>query len=114
MTGPNSFIYLSLLAGLIFTIYSLIRIQSLPNLAEVVSLMLSVAAAHSGVALCFYVLEGSKSLGDFKDQKLIIVLGAIAVCWVSLVTCISLVKSLNGRASIKAEDRAPAATGSGG
>ena len=101
MATSNAFIYVSLLAAVLFTIFSLCAAKALPLLAEVFSLMLSVAAAYSGVELCFAVLEGTKKLGDFQDQKLTIVLGSIAVFWVALLTVINLVKGIKGRASIQ-------------
>lgn len=101
MIGPNTFIYIALVAGVLFTIYSLCLMRSLPLLAELFSLMLSAAAAYSGVELCYAVLEGSKRLGDFQDQKLTIVLGSVAVFWVALLTAINLVKGVAGRAEIQ-------------
>ena len=92
MIGPNTFIYIALIAGVLFTIYSLCLMRSLPLLAELFSLMLSAAAAYSGVELCYAVLE---------DQKLTIVLGSVAVFWVALLTAINLVKGVAGRAEIQ-------------
>lgn len=98
MASPNAFIYWALLAGGVFTIFNLYSLRALPLLAELFSLMLSVAAAYSGIELCYAVLEGTKKLGDFQDQKLIIVLGSIAVFWVSLLTVVNLVKGVRTRA----------------
>lgn len=97
MIGPNAFIYVAILCGLLFTLYNLYLLKALPLLAELFSLMLSVAAAFSSIELCYAVLEGTKKLGDFQDQKLIIVLGSIAVFWVALLTVINLVKGVTAR-----------------
>ena len=98
MLGSNAVIYVGLLGGAAFTFFSLYKIKTLPPLADIFSLMLSATAAYSGVELCVSVLEGAKKLGDFQDQKLTIVLGAVAVCWVALLTSISLVKGIMARA----------------
>lgn len=90
----NMFIYVALTLGVIFVIYALVSSSKLPNLADVFSVMLAVAAGYSGIDLCYLVLEGSKSLGDFQDQKLVIILGGISVFWVSLTTVINNVKEV--------------------
>ena len=105
MIGPNTFIYTGLASGAIFTAYNLFMLRSLPLLAELFSLMLAVTAAYSGIELCYLVLEGTKKLGDFQDQKLIIVLGSIAVFWVSLLTVVNLVKGVYARASLQTGER---------
>lgn len=101
MLGPNAFIYFGLASGLVLVAFSLYWSRGLPLLAELFSLMLSVTAAYSGIELCYFVLEGSKKLGDFQDQKLIIVLGAVAVFWVALLTIINLVKGIVARGSLQ-------------
>ena len=101
MFCPNAFIYFGLAGGFLFTLFNLYALRSLPLLAELFSLMLSVTAAYSGVELSFAVLEGSKKLGDFQDQKLTIVLGAVAVFWVALLTVVNLVKGVSARAPIQ-------------
>ncbi len=107
MSGPNTFIYGALIAGLLFILYSLYSARSLPLLAELFSLMLSTAAAYSGLELCYLVLEGSKQLGDFKDQKLIIVLGSLVVFWVALLTVMNLVKGVAARGKLSGKQAAP-------
>lgn len=101
MFGTNTFIYIAILAGALFTLFNLYSLRKLPLLAELFSLMLSAAAACSGVELCISVLEGTKKLGDFQDQKLTIVLGSIAVFWVSLLTAVNLVKGVAARAALQ-------------
>lgn len=107
MLGPNTFIYAGLASGLLFTAYNLFSARALPLLAELFSLMLAVTAAYSGIELCYLVLEGTNKLGDFQNQKLIIVLGSIAVFWVSLLTVVNLVKGVDARASLQTEERKP-------
>lgn len=101
MGNSNAFIYVSLFCGFLFASYNLWKLKSLPLLAELFSLMLSVAAAYSGIVLGYSVLEAGKNLGDFQDQKLIIVLGALAVFWVSLITSVNLVRGVNARAEFQ-------------
>ncbi|MCG9638163.1 hypothetical protein L1D12_23365 [Vibrio parahaemolyticus] len=91
----NLFIYIALFSGLLFVVYSLLAAKKLPILTDLFSVMLAVAAGYSGVDLCYLVLESSKSLGDYQDQKLVIVLGGISVFWVSLTTVINNVKDIN-------------------
>ncbi len=91
---PNLFIYIALISGLLFVSYSLYQSKKLPVLTDLFTVMLSVAAAFSGIDLCYLVLEGSKVLGDFSDQKLVIVLGGVAVFWVSLLSIINSCKQI--------------------
>ena len=95
---PNLFVYAALLLGVVFLIYSLYESKKLPLLTDLFAVMLSVAAAYSGIELCFLVLEGTKTLGDFEDQRLLIVLGGIAVFWVALLTVITMFKQVKIRA----------------
>jgi hypothetical protein len=94
MITPNAPIYIALLVGIVFTITSLFKSKSLPHLAEFMSVTLSAAAAYSAIVLCFEVLDGTKKLGDFQDQKLTIILGSVAVIWVALLTIIGLVQRI--------------------
>lgn len=94
MIATNAPIYIALLAGLIFTCISLIRSKALPHLAEFMSVALSAAAAHGAVILSYEVLQGTKKLGDFQDQKLTIILGSVAVIWVAALTIIQLVQRI--------------------
>lgn len=91
---PNAFIYFSLIGGFIFVLFSLLKAKRLPNLTDLFTVMLSLAAAYSGIDLCYLVLDGTKTLGGFSDQKLIIILGGIAVFWVSLLSIISSCKQV--------------------
>lgn len=100
MATSNIFIYVALLFAAAFTAFNIYTARRLPLLAELFSIMLSVAAAYSGIELCYAVLEGTRKLGDFQDQKLIIVLGSIAVFWVSLLTVVNLVKGVSDRAKL--------------
>lgn len=93
----NIFIYVALLLGLVFVVYAIAKTKKLPILTDVFSVMLSLAAGYSGFELCYFVLEGSKQLGDFEDQKLVIILGGISVFWVSLTAIIAAVKQVNTR-----------------
>ena len=90
----NLFIYLALVSGFLFIVYSLIFQKRLPILTDIFSVMLSVAAGYSGIELCYLVLEGSKQLGDYSDQKLVIILGGISVFWVSFTTIINSIKQM--------------------
>ena len=94
---PNLFIYIALAAGLIFVCYSLYVSKKLPILTDLFSVILAVAAAYSGIELCFLSLDSAKSLGDFENQKLVIILGGVAVFWVSLLTVISSVNQVKRR-----------------
>ncbi|NMR27441.1 hypothetical protein HH219_18185 [Pseudoalteromonas sp. NEC-BIFX-2020_015] len=93
-TQPNLFIYVSLIFGVLFVCFSLYKSKKLPILTDIFMVILSVAAAFSGIDLCYLVLEGSKGLGDFTDQKLVIVLGGVAVFWVSLLSIINSCKQI--------------------
>lgn len=76
MNSSNAFIYIAIGGAVIFTVFSLIRARSLPLLAEVFEVMLSLTAAYSGVVLCADIVNGVKELGDYGDQRLTIVLAA--------------------------------------
>ncbi len=89
---PNLFIYISVGTGLIYGFSHLCIVKKTPNLTDIFQVMLSTAAAYSAIELCYFVLEGSKSLGDFQESKLIIILGAISVIWVSAVSIVNLIK----------------------
>ena len=52
----NLFIYLALVSGFLFIVYSLIFQKRLPILTDIFSVMLSVAAGYSGIELCYLVL----------------------------------------------------------
>ena len=94
MTAPNAPIYIALLAGVLFTLGSLFKSRSLPHLAEFMSVALSASAAYSAIVLCWEVLDGTKKLGDFQDQKLTIILGSVAVIWVALLTIVGLIQRI--------------------
>ena len=97
---PNLFVYIALVVGAVFLLYSLYYSKRLPLLTDLFAVMLSVAAAYSGIDLCYLVLEGSKKLGDFENQKLVIILGGLAVFWVALLTIISAFKQVQIRQAI--------------
>lgn len=100
MNGPNTFIYIALFGAAGFIAYTLTRTRSLPLLAEIFELMLSLTAAQAGVALCVDVIAGAKSLGGYADQRFTIILGGVAVFWVALITLIKLIKGVNTRAKL--------------
>ena len=102
MNQSNAFIFVSLIGAAFFIAFHLYRTRSLPLLAELFELMLSVAAAQAGIALCVEIVDGAKSLGDYEGQRLIIILGGVAVFWVALITAIKLVKRVNHRAEFPA------------
>lgn len=47
------------------------------------------------------VLEGSKNLGDFLDQKLTTVIGAAAAFWVAVQTVVNLVKNVTSCTAVE-------------
>lgn len=94
-TISNMFIYVAISFALLFIIYSIFVAKKLPILTDIFSVMLAIAAGYTGIELCYFVLEGSKALGDYQNQKLVIILGGISVFWVSLTTVINSVKEEN-------------------
>ncbi|WP_085297592.1 hypothetical protein [Cognaticolwellia mytili] len=94
-TISNMFIYVAITFAIIFIIYSLSVSKKLPILTDIFSIMLAAAAGYTGIELCYFVLEGTKALGDYEDQKLVIILGGISVFWVSLTTVLNSVKGLH-------------------
>jgi len=94
LSVANLFIVIALISGLAFAIYSAIVARKIPILTDIFSVILSVAAGYSGLELIYNVLEGSKSLGGFSDQKLVIILGGISVFWVSFTTLFTLCKQV--------------------
>lgn len=60
MDGSNTFIYVALVGAFAFVIFTLARTRTLPLLAELFELMLSLAAAQAGIALCADVIDGTK------------------------------------------------------
>lgn len=102
MIGSNAIIYISLIGAVVFIGFTLLRTRSLPLLAELFEVMLSLTAAQAGVALCIDVIQGAKSLGGYSDQRFTIILGGVAVFWVALITIIKLVKSVLNRSKLPA------------
>lgn len=97
MNTPNYFFYIAFLIGAIFVIYRFVLVKKSPLLTDVVQLFLASMAACSSARLFYLVFEGSNSLGDFHPYKDSIVLGAVAVMWVSVQTIAGLVKSSEER-----------------
>ncbi len=108
---PAIFIYVAVVGVLIFIVFSLVKARALPALAEMTELMLSLAAAGSGIALCRDIISGEKSLGAYADQTLTIWLGGFVVFWVSLLSVIKLVKGVLARARVKDSSQGATATG---
>lgn len=101
LSAANLFISIALISGALFAVYSILAAKKVPILTDIFSVILSVAAGYSGLELIYNVLEGSKSLGGFSDQKLVIILGGISVFWVSLTTLTSLLKQVYSNRGIR-------------
>jgi len=100
MSGSNAIIYIALVGALFFVGFALLRTRALPLLAEIFELMLSLTAAQAGIALCIDVIQGTKSLGGYADQRFSIILGGVAVFWVALITLIKLMKGVINRSKL--------------
>lgn len=100
MIGSNVIIYIALLGAVAFVVFTLVRTRTLPLLAELFELMLSLTAAQAGIALCIDVIQGTKSLGGYADQRFTIILGGVAVFWVALLTLVKLIKSVINRSKL--------------
>ncbi|WP_016954361.1 hypothetical protein [Catenovulum agarivorans] len=110
MNTPNYFFYIAFLVILMFIIYRFSYIKKAPLLTDVVQLFLAVMAACSSFNLLFLVFEGVKSLGDFQSYKESIILGAVAVIWVSIQTMNSLVKSSQAQRQTNSTEPEPETT----
>ncbi|MCG6214718.1 hypothetical protein [Vibrio furnissii] len=93
MNTPNYFFYIAFSVIITFILYRLLYIKRAPLLTDVVQLFLATMAACSSLNLLYIVLEGTKELGDFQSYKESIILGAVAVIWVSIQTLTGLVSS---------------------
>ena len=86
-------LYIGLAIGLIYVLSFLLRHKKAPEFMQVVVVILSCTGAVLGVDLGYLSLTVDEaSFGDFADQRVPIVLGALAVTWTAIETLIKTFK----------------------
>lgn len=91
-TSQNSLIIVALVCGAAVALYVRLRVRASVTLTDFFVVMLSAQGMYTGVLLCVGVLDGSKNLGDFANERLTLVVGGIAVVWISATSIWDLVK----------------------
>jgi len=75
-------LYFGVIAGVCFFLYCFMAYKKIPQLNQVAVVILSCTGAVVGLHLGFVALTAeADALGDLKDQRIAIVLGALAVIW---------------------------------
>ncbi|WP_019277230.1 hypothetical protein [Vibrio coralliilyticus] len=92
--SPNMFgLYIGLGLGLIFLLFMLIKYRKAPEFMQVAIIILSGTGAVMGVHLGYMALTVTdETLGGFSDQRVAIVLGALAVTWTAVETTFNTFK----------------------
>ncbi|MGF1831591.1 hypothetical protein L4D04_21015 [Photobacterium angustum] len=86
-------LYIGLALGLLFLVYMLVRHQKAPEFMQVAIIILSATGAVMGIHLGYMALTVADAvLGGFSDQRVAIVLGALAVTWTAIETTINTFK----------------------
>ncbi len=83
MSNPNLIgLYIGVIASLCFFIYGWAICKKIPTFNQVAVVLLAWAGATVGVHLGYVALTvDDKVLGILKDQRIAVVLGALAVTW---------------------------------
>lgn len=81
--NPNLIgLYVGTVAGLLYFLYSYIFCKKVPALNQVAVVLLAWTGAVVGLHLGYFALTADDSmLGKLADQRVAIVLGALAVVW---------------------------------
>ena len=82
--NDQNLIFYSLLTGAAFLVVIGFQTKKAPSLPSFFSTVLAMASIFSGIDLIWLVYQGQKSLGDFSNYRLIIILGGISVVWVAI------------------------------
>ncbi len=92
--SPNLIgLYIGLSLGLLFLLFMLIKHRTAPEFMKIAIIILSVTGAVMGIHLGFMALTViDEALGSFADQRIAIVLGALAVTWTAVETTINTFK----------------------
>ncbi len=83
MNNPNLVgLYFGVAAGLLFFIYGWLICKQIPRLNQVAVVILAWTGAVVGMHLGYIALTADDSaLGMIKDQRIAVLLGALAVVW---------------------------------
>lgn len=108
MNSPSLIgLYIGVFAGICFFGYSAIGHKNIPQLNQVAVVILAWTGAVVGLHLGFIALTADDpSLGILKDQRIAIVLGALAVIWTAAESFFGSVQQvrLTNQSSIPAEN----------
>ncbi|WOD11368.1 hypothetical protein RPW65_00345 [Pseudomonas sp. NyZ704] len=96
MNSPSLFgLYIGVFAGICFFGYSAVGHKKIPQLNQVAVVILAWTGAVVGFHLGFIALTADdRSLGILNDQRIAIVLGALAVIWTAAESFFSSVQQV--------------------
>ncbi|WP_174876036.1 hypothetical protein [Vogesella oryzae] len=96
MNNPNLIgLYIGTAAGALFFLYSYLACKKVPALNQVAVVLLAWTGAVVGFHLGFIALTADDTtLGMLADQRVAIVLGALAVVWTAAESFFSSIKAV--------------------
>lgn len=92
--SPNMIgLYIGLALALLFLLFMFIKHKKVPEFMQIAIIILSGTGSVMGIHLGYMALTVSDELlGGFSDQRIAIVLGALAVTWTAIETTINTFK----------------------
>lgn len=93
-SSPNMVgLYIGLGLGLIFLLFMLVKHRKAPEFMQIAIIILSGTGAIMGIHLGYMALTVTDELlGGFSEQRIAIVLGALAITWTAVETTINTFK----------------------
>lgn len=92
--APDPIFYaLVLVAGLLYHLYHLHKFKCRPGLTSLFIAITGAAAFIKGIELILNILlNQSLQFGDFRDSKLVLILGGLSVTWVAAISLVDLLQ----------------------
>ncbi|MDI1258993.1 hypothetical protein [Aquabacterium sp.] len=99
MSNPNLVgLYIGTAAGALFFIYSYFACNKVPELNQVAVVLLAWTGAVVGFHLGYIALTADDlTLGKLSDQRVAIVLGALAVVWTAAESFFASIKAVKAQ-----------------